>query len=67
VHLQPACAQLGYRPGDFPVAEQVARECLSLPIYAELSTAQQTYIAQVMEQTLGTMEDTRGELPRLAY
>jgi dTDP-4-amino-4,6-dideoxygalactose transaminase len=55
VHLQPAYAQLGYQVGDFPVAERVARECLSLPIYAEISTAQQTYIAQVIEQTLYTM------------
>lgn len=52
VHLQPAYAHLGHRPGDFPVAEQVARECLSLPIYAELSAAQQTHIAHIITQTL---------------
>ena len=52
VHLQPAYAHLGHRPGDFPVAEQVARECLSLPIYAELSAAQQAHIAHVITQTL---------------
>ena len=40
VHLQPAYQDLGYRPGDFPVSEAVAREVLSLPIYPELSPAQ---------------------------
>jgi dTDP-4-amino-4,6-dideoxygalactose transaminase len=33
VHLTGAYAALGYRQGAFPVAEAVARECLSLPIY----------------------------------
>jgi dTDP-4-amino-4,6-dideoxygalactose transaminase len=36
VHLLPAYCDLGYQPGDFPVSEQVAREELSLPMYAEL-------------------------------
>ena len=32
LHLQPVFAALGHQPGDFPVAEQVAHEGLSLPI-----------------------------------
>jgi dTDP-4-amino-4,6-dideoxygalactose transaminase len=36
VHLQPAHADLGYKPDDFPVSEQAAREVLSLPMYPEL-------------------------------
>lgn len=55
LHLQPAYAHLGYRSGDFPVTEQIARQCLSLPIYAELSETQQTCIAQVLQQTLGDL------------
>lgn len=36
VHLQPAYANMGYKEGDFPVAEAIAKELLSLPLYAEL-------------------------------
>lgn len=37
VHLQPAYADLGHRPGDFPASEAAADSVLSLPIYPELS------------------------------
>jgi dTDP-4-amino-4,6-dideoxygalactose transaminase len=46
LHLQPACAYLGYGAGDFPQAEQAANEVLSLPIYPELTDDQ---IAQVVD------------------
>jgi len=33
IHLQPAYAELGHKPGDFPVTEQLAQRILSLPMY----------------------------------
>jgi len=37
LHLQPLYSSLGHKPGDFPNAEHVAGEILSLPMYPELS------------------------------
>lgn len=36
LHLQKAVSYLGYKKGDFPVAEETARKVLSLPIYPEI-------------------------------
>ncbi|MBN2121409.1 MAG: DegT/DnrJ/EryC1/StrS family aminotransferase [Candidatus Omnitrophica bacterium] len=46
LHLQPAYKHLGYNKGDFPVAEAVAEEILSLPMYPELSREQIEYVIE---------------------
>jgi dTDP-4-amino-4,6-dideoxygalactose transaminase len=48
VHLQPAYADLGYGPGDFPVAERAAHEVLSLPMYPELRPDQVEAISELV-------------------
>src|SRR5262249_16017479 len=46
LHCQRAFSYLGYKTGDIPVAEKASNEVLSLPVYAELSEAQQDRIIQ---------------------
>jgi len=48
VHLQPAYAELRYRPGQFPVSEALAAETLSLPIYPELTDQAVWQIARTL-------------------
>ena len=45
VHLTKAYEWLGHRPGAFPVAEALARECLSLPIFPGIGDAQLEAVA----------------------
>jgi dTDP-4-amino-4,6-dideoxygalactose transaminase len=49
LHLQKAYAHLGYKAGAFPVSEKAARECLSLPIYPELTEAHIERVADVVK------------------
>ena len=48
VHLSPAFAGLGYTEGAFPVAERVAGELLTLPLFPEITPAQQERVVSVL-------------------
>jgi dTDP-4-amino-4,6-dideoxygalactose transaminase len=52
LHLQKAYRHLGYAEGSFPIAERVATEILSLPMYPGLVPEQQSRVAEhVLEFT----------------
>jgi len=53
IHLQGAFADLGHRPGAFPVAEAAAREILSLPLFPGITTAQQERVVGALRTALG--------------
>ena len=44
IHLQKANKFLGYKKGDFPITEKLCKEVIALPMYAELSSEDQTFI-----------------------
>ena len=49
VHFQEAFKSLGYVAGDFPIAEQLCKQVLSLPMHTELSEDQLAYIVRSVE------------------
>lgn len=48
VHLLQAHSDLGYRPGAFPVAERVAAEVVSLPMFPEMTSEQVERVVEVV-------------------
>lgn len=49
IHLQEVCSKLGHRQGDFPVAERLAKEILSLPIFPELEDRQVSAVVEAVK------------------
>jgi dTDP-4-amino-4,6-dideoxygalactose transaminase len=53
LHLQPAWRHLGYARGDLPATEAWAAECLSLPLYPELTEEQQDRVIATVRAFFG--------------
>ncbi|MBE9117395.1 DegT/DnrJ/EryC1/StrS aminotransferase family protein [Lusitaniella coriacea LEGE 07157] len=52
-HLQPAYQFLGYNTGDFPNAEMLAQEIVSLPMYPGLNEAQVQQVVEALARIIG--------------
>ena len=48
-HLQPAYHELGVRRDDFPLAEEIANTCLSLPLWPGMKEADVAYVQEVTQ------------------
>jgi dTDP-4-amino-4,6-dideoxygalactose transaminase len=53
IHLQEAWRNLGYSEGAFPVAENLAQEFISLPMFPELTEEQIEYVVRCMREVMG--------------
>jgi len=52
IHLQEAYRDAGYTKGDFPVAEKVTDEILSLPMFPHITREQVKYVAECLKESL---------------
>lgn len=50
LHLYPHIAKLGYKKGDFPVAERVCAQVLSLPVHPRVSSSEIEKIVKVFQE-----------------
>ncbi len=54
VHTQPYYQKLGFRKGDFPVAEAYYERAISLPIHAGLTDSEQSYVVDTLSKILSS-------------
>lgn len=48
LHLQGAFKELGYKEGDLPVTEELAKTTFAIPIFPELETEEREYISNML-------------------
>lgn len=53
LHLQPACRELGYKPGDFPVCEAQAQQIITLPAHQYLTGEEIDYVIELVRGFYG--------------
>jgi dTDP-4-amino-4,6-dideoxygalactose transaminase len=56
LHLQSCFTHLGYRAGDFPVSERLAKESLAVPIYSELQPCEIEYVCGLIQAFYGSRD-----------
>jgi dTDP-4-amino-4,6-dideoxygalactose transaminase len=61
VHLQPAYADLGYGPGDFPASERLANETLSLPMFPGITDEQVDTVCDALRDVCRTPSSLPGK------
>src|SRR5438552_506562 len=62
LHLQKAYGVLNYRGGDFPISERIASEIVSLPMFPQLTVAQQTRtVEEIRTFTVGSQKQAEAE------
>lgn len=54
LHLMPAYARLGHRPGDFPNAEDACATCVSLPMHPHIDEEEVRAVADAARQALAS-------------
>lgn len=62
VHRQPYYEAMGFRPGNYPVAEQFHREAISLPIFPALGNAQEQVIRTLRSMVTSELPDKKRSL-----
>lgn len=50
LHLQKCFAYLGYKEGDFPVAEKLCKSVLALPIYPEITEDEVSFVCETIKE-----------------
>jgi len=55
IHLQKAYTCLGYKVGDFPVAEKLCNEVLALPVHTEITPQEQEHIVNTLVHIINSL------------
>ena len=53
VHIQPYYQKMGFKPGDYPEAENYYREAISIPMHTVLTLAEQDQVVSTLREAMG--------------